>query len=415
MSEEINKETGEEIDEEKEFIKTILQRTSEESFITSNYLLIEESALNFSFDDITEEDFLEDLTEMKETISKVQEGYENAYMNLDRWTLEIAIGDRMFREGLKEWEEGLDYLFEYCKNRDEEYINMGIKKIYEGNKKLIINQKIEEYVDEQVKSLQKEGQVPSAPGEVEKPVITGTVVPVTGHMPLLTKKEEKTEEKSHQILSASVPSIKISDKSSPSDTVIPTQKSEKLPEQKISSDTVTPAQKAISEKIRDVKISPEILTSEQKAISEKTRDVKISPEILTSEQKAISEKTRDDETMAETVSPELQEKEEDIYTEELHINEKETARGIVNKPAKPEISEKEEHADRVETEAIVETTDETSGKKAMRKPAGLSKRVKKSTHGESKISDIASDDNTEKKSIRRPAGLSRKAGKKHEG
>jgi hypothetical protein len=32
----------------------------------------------------------------------------------------------------------------------------------------------------------------------------------------------------------------------------------------------------------------------------------------------------------------------------------------------------------------------------MRKPAGLSKRVKKSTHGESKISDIASDDNTEK-------------------
>ncbi len=394
MSEEINKETGEEIDEEKEFIKTILQRTSEESFITSNYLLIEESALNFSFDDITEEDFLEDLTEMKETISKVQEGYENAYMNLDRWTLEIAIGDRMFREGLKEWEEGLDYLFEYCKNRDEEYINMGIKKIYEGNKKLIINQKIEEYVDEQVKSLQKEGQVPSAPGEVEKPVITGTVVPVTGHMPLLTKKEEKTEEKSHQILSASVPSIKISDKSSPSDTVIPTQKSEKLPEQKISSDTVTPAQKAISEKIRDVKISPEILTSEQKAISEKTRD---------------------DETMAETVIPELQEKEEDIYTEELHINEKETARGIVDKPAEPEISEKEEHADRVETEAIVETTDETSGKKAMRKPAGLSKRVKKSTHGESKISDIASDDNTEKKSIRRPAGLSRKAGKKHEG
>jgi hypothetical protein len=308
MSEEINKETGEEIDEEKEFIKTILQRTSEESFITSNYLLIEESALNFSFDDITEEDFLEDLTEMKETISKVQEGYENAYMNLDRWTLEIAIGDRMFREGLKEWEEGLDYLFEYCKNRDEEYINMGIKKIYEGNKKLIINQKIEEYVDEQVKSLQKEGQVPSAPGEVEKPVITGTVVPVTGHMPLLTKKEEKTEEKSHQILSASVPSIKISDKSSPSDTVIPTQKSEKLPEQKISSDTVTPAQKAISEKTRDVKISPEILTSEQKAISEKTRDVKISPEILTSEQKAISEKTRDDETMAETVSPDYRRK-----------------------------------------------------------------------------------------------------------
>ncbi|MEQ8172911.1 MAG: hypothetical protein ABRQ38_28770, partial [Candidatus Eremiobacterota bacterium] len=177
---------SEKIDEEQEFIKTILQRTSEESFITSNYLLIEESTLNFSFDDITEEDFVEILTEMKETISKVQEGYENAYMNLDRWTLEIATGDRMFREGLKEWDEGLDCLFKYCKDRDEEYINRCIKKIYEGNKKLIINQKIEEYVDEQVKLLQKEGHVSSDSGEkeisslsrpVEKPVITGNVVP----------------------------------------------------------------------------------------------------------------------------------------------------------------------------------------------------------------------------------------------
>ena len=132
---------SEEIDEEKEFIKNILQRTPEESFITSNYILIEESALNFSCDDITEEDFEKVLKEMKETISKVQDGYESAYMNLDRWTLEIATGDRMFREGLKEWEEGLDDLFEYCKDRDEEYINSGIKKIYEGNKKLIINQK----------------------------------------------------------------------------------------------------------------------------------------------------------------------------------------------------------------------------------------------------------------------------------
>ncbi len=377
MSEEINEETGEEIDEEKEFIKDILLRTAEESFITSNYLLIEESALNFSFDDITEEDFVKVLTEMKETIGRVQEGYENAYMNLDRWTLEIATGDRMFREGIKEWDEGLDYLFEYCKDMDEGYINSGIKKIYEGNKKLIINQKIEEYVDEQVRLLQKEGKednVPSGQGEkeisylsrpTEKPVITGTVIPVTGHMTLISKKEEKTEERLHPTGTASVPSIKISDKSLPSETVIPLQKSEKIQEKKISSDTVTTPQKVISEKIQE------------------------------------------EELITETVSP------GPIQTSS-ELQEKEISQEVIDKPAEPEISEKEEQVEQTETEIAGETMDEKPLKKAIRKPAGLSKRVRKSSHGERKSSDISSDDDREKKSIRRPAGLSRKAARKQE-
>ncbi len=398
MSEEINEETGEEIDEEKEFIKDILLRTAEESFITSNYLLIEESALNFSFDDITEEDFVKVLTEMKETIGRVQEGYENAYMNLDRWTLEIATGDRMFREGIKEWDEGLDYLFEYCKDMDEGYINSGIKKIYEGNKKLIINQKIEEYVDEQVRLLQKEGKednVPSGQGEkeisylsrpTEKPVITGTVIPVTGHMTLISKKEEKTEERLHPTGTASVPSIKISDKSLPSETVIPLQKSEKIQEKKISSDTVTTPQKVISEKIHEKKISSDTVTTPQKVISEKIQE---------------------EELITETVSP------GPIQTSS-ELQEKEISQEVIDKPAEPEISEKEEQVEQTETEIAGETMDEKPLKKAIRKPAGLSKRVRKSSHGERKSSDISSDDDREKKSIRRPAGLSRKAARKQE-
>ncbi len=98
-------------------------------------------------------------------------------------------------------------------------------------------------------------------------------------------------------------------------------------------------------------------------------------------------------TSAQT-SPDLEEEKENIYTGELHI------------------TEKEEQVEQAEAEAIVETIDETSGKKAMKKPAGLSKRVRKSTHGEN--SHISSCDEKEKKSIRRPAGLSRKAGKKKE-
>ncbi|MEQ8187472.1 MAG: hypothetical protein ABRQ39_05815 [Candidatus Eremiobacterota bacterium] len=399
MSEEITEETTGEIDEEKEFIKTILQRTSEESFITSNYLLIEENALNFSFDDISEEDFVKILTDMKETIAKVQEGYESAYMNLDRWTLEIATGDRMFREGLKEWDEGLDDLFEYCNSLDEEELNRGIKKIYEGNKKLIINQKIEEYVDEQVNLIQKEGgNFASVQGEkeisssvhTEKPVITGNVIPVTGHMPLIPPKEQKT-------ISDKTPEVKIS-----SENPIAEQKisSEKIPDVKISAENLIAEQKISSEKIPDVKISVENPIAEQKISSDKIPEVKISAENLIAEQKISSDKIPE----VKISGADIDGKEE--CTAGSHISGTETSRPAI--PEEVETSEKEEHV----AEISGETEDEKPVKKSIRKPAGLSKRVRKSSHGES--SDISSCDEKEKKSIRRPAGLSRKAGKKKE-
>ncbi|HPZ07975.1 MAG TPA: hypothetical protein PL110_07670 [Candidatus Eremiobacteraeota bacterium] len=147
------------LSEEEDFINNILKKIPEDEFATANYLLIEDNSLKFLDGEISETIFMPILDHMKALIREVNDDYERAYMNLDRWTLEISICDRMLREGIKEWEEGLDYLYRFCVDKKEETLEGGIEKIYEGNRKLIINQKIEEYVNEQVIALQSKSTI----------------------------------------------------------------------------------------------------------------------------------------------------------------------------------------------------------------------------------------------------------------
>jgi len=160
-------------DEEEILIKTLTDDIPEEDFITGNYVLIRDTSINYSSGKINKHSFIHVLDEMKSIILEVKEGYEDAYMYMDRWTLEISVGDRFLREGIKNWEEGLAYLYQYYENKVDELLEKGIKEIFEGNKKLVINQKLEEYVNEQIEkstviSLQPV-HLPKDPGLIKYP------------------------------------------------------------------------------------------------------------------------------------------------------------------------------------------------------------------------------------------------------
>lgn len=147
-----NKEELDDFDEEQELLRCVTERISEESYLTGNYILIRDSGMNFLNGKIPEMEFKKSFEDMKAVIREVKEEYENAFMNIEKWTLEISVGDKLFREGLKEWQEGLNSLSDFISDRKRETIDKGIRLIYEGNKKLVINQKLEEYINEIVES-----------------------------------------------------------------------------------------------------------------------------------------------------------------------------------------------------------------------------------------------------------------------
>ena len=139
-----------EIDEEEELIKNIVKLITEDDILTTNYLDIKDGALNFLSGDIDEDEFIAILDDMKDIIDEAKEEYDDEYTYTDGWALESATGDKILRQGIKEWEEALDILYDSYVIKDEPAIHRAIKKAYEANKKLIINQKLEEFINDQV-------------------------------------------------------------------------------------------------------------------------------------------------------------------------------------------------------------------------------------------------------------------------
>lgn len=139
-----------EIDEEEELIKNIVKLITEDDILTTNYLDVKDGALNFLRGDIDEDEFIDILDDMKDLIDEAKEEYDEEYTYTDGWALESATGDKILRQGIKEWEESLDILYDSYVIKDEPAIHRAIKKAYEANKKLIINQKLEEFINDQV-------------------------------------------------------------------------------------------------------------------------------------------------------------------------------------------------------------------------------------------------------------------------
>mgnify|MGYP000862280795 CR=1 FL=1 len=139
-----------EIDEEEELIKNIVKVITEDDILTTNYLDIKDGALNFLRGEIDEDELIDILDDMKDIIDEAKEEYDEEYTYTDGWALESATGDKILRQGIKEWEESLDILYDSYVIKDEPAIHRAINKAYEANKKLIINQKLEEFINDQV-------------------------------------------------------------------------------------------------------------------------------------------------------------------------------------------------------------------------------------------------------------------------
>jgi hypothetical protein len=94
-----------EIDEEEELIKNIVKLITEDDILTTNYLDIKDGALNFLSGDIDEDEFIAILDDMKDIIDEAKEEYDDEYTYTDGWALESATGDKILRQGIKEWEK----------------------------------------------------------------------------------------------------------------------------------------------------------------------------------------------------------------------------------------------------------------------------------------------------------------------
>ena len=93
------------IDEEEELVKNIIKLITEDDILTTNYLDIKDGSLNFLRGDIDEDEFIAILDEMKDIIDEAKEEYDDEYTYTDGWALESATGDKILRQGIKEWEK----------------------------------------------------------------------------------------------------------------------------------------------------------------------------------------------------------------------------------------------------------------------------------------------------------------------
>jgi len=145
-----HKETG-----EKEIIARVLERISEDEFLTSNFQRIKEASEKYFHEEIKENEFQEAIDDMLDLIRNCREEYEDTYISPEEWTLEVATGDKILLEGLEEWEIGLNNLNLLLTEPEQERLDSAIQKIFEANKKLVINQHLALYVKEQASLMDK--------------------------------------------------------------------------------------------------------------------------------------------------------------------------------------------------------------------------------------------------------------------
>jgi arsenate reductase-like glutaredoxin family protein len=140
---------------EEDLIRAILEELSEDDFITSNYVRIEESSIKYLENKISKDDYEYILNEMKEIIQLSRSGYEDSYISHSEWTMEVALGDKLFLEGLTEWEESLNHLSACIPTKIEEDIMTGLDMLLEANKKLVMVQILAKKVNEQAEKMEK--------------------------------------------------------------------------------------------------------------------------------------------------------------------------------------------------------------------------------------------------------------------
>ena len=140
---------------EEELVKSILAELTEDDFITSNYVRIEESSIKYLENKISKDDYEYILDEMKEIIQLSRSGYEDSYISHSEWTMEVALGDKLFMEGLIEWEESLNHLSGCIATVNEEEIMSGLDMLLEANKKLVMVQMLARKVNEQAEKMEK--------------------------------------------------------------------------------------------------------------------------------------------------------------------------------------------------------------------------------------------------------------------
>jgi hypothetical protein len=142
-----------EIDETEELIRRMESSMKEEDFITETFVMIYEKTIEFFEGKIDEHEFKNVLNKVKISLQNARKNYEESYISPEEWTVEVAAGDRLFMEGINEFEEGLHFLESHSVTREEEKINEDIRKIYEANKKLVMNQHLAEYINKLVCSI----------------------------------------------------------------------------------------------------------------------------------------------------------------------------------------------------------------------------------------------------------------------
>ncbi|MEQ8220989.1 MAG: hypothetical protein ABRQ37_01710 [Candidatus Eremiobacterota bacterium] len=135
---------------EEKLIEDLYGRVCQDDFITSNYLLIRNKLEDFLNNETGEDDIKQILASLKEIIISVRDDYEKSYISPEEWTLEVYTSDKLLSEGLNTWEEGLAALEQCFRDRSNEEIGRAISIIFEGNKKLVLNQYLAKYIEEQL-------------------------------------------------------------------------------------------------------------------------------------------------------------------------------------------------------------------------------------------------------------------------
>ncbi len=135
---------------EEKLIEELYDRVCQDDFITSNYLLLRNKLEDFLDNETGEDDIKQILDSLKEIIVSVRDDYEKSYISAEEWTLEVYTSDKLLSEGLNTWEEGLATLEQCFRDRSKEEIDNAISIIFEGNKKLVLNQYLAKYIEEQL-------------------------------------------------------------------------------------------------------------------------------------------------------------------------------------------------------------------------------------------------------------------------
>jgi hypothetical protein len=140
---------------EEELVRSILDELTEEDLITSNYVRIEENSLKYLENQVSRKDFQMVLDEMKEIIQMTRSGYEESFISHNEWTMEVALGDKLFMDGLLEWEQALNFLTDCADSKNEEQITEGLDMLLEANKKLVMVQILAKKVSEQAEKMER--------------------------------------------------------------------------------------------------------------------------------------------------------------------------------------------------------------------------------------------------------------------